>query len=73
MAKLSTIGTKTTKATLTKLSVDPELDHFMVVSFWKDNTITTGWSTGIKHNELCFGATILQEHINNEIFNEEMN
>lgn len=71
MNRVETIGTTITRAQLVKMGTDSQIEHFMVVTFFNNGDVTTGWSTGITYSDLCFGKTILDERIRQELFGDE--
>lgn len=71
MSIIETIGTKITRASLVKMGTDSHVEHFMVVTYFTNGDVTAGWSTGLHHNDMCFGKTLLDRRIDEEIFKGE--
>jgi len=66
MNRIETIGDVMDKTGLLKLGTDPDLEGFMNVCYWKDGTVTCGW-TPMKHSEMAFGLLILDEQVRDDI------
>jgi len=60
---LKRAGGKVTKEALLELAQDPDLENFMVVSFWKDGTCSTGWSAGVTNGELAYGSMMIHKKV----------
>ena len=41
------------------LGASEDLEHVIVICHWNDNTVTTGWSKGIKVSDLVYSAKVL--------------
>jgi len=67
---IETIGNKITIAHLTKLSVDPELEDFMVVAFMKDGSTNIGWSN-MTNEKMAFGKLMFDVEVLDNIKQQE--
>jgi len=66
MSNVETIGDKVTIGHLSKMSVDPNLEGFMVVAFMKDGTVNVGWSD-MTNEQMAFGKMMFDIEVMDNI------
>lgn len=48
---------------LISLATNPGLDKYMIVTFWVDGRVRTGWSSQMKMNDMAFGLMALDKKV----------
>ena len=64
-------GGRLDRGSLAQLANDDRLEHFMVVCIWKDGDCTAGWTGGMEHRDLVFGAAALQDEVQSQVFGRD--
>ena len=65
-------GGKIDRGALAQLAADDNLEHFVIVSFFKDDNgrrlVTTGWSAGMFHSDLIYASAKIEDAVTREVF-----